>query len=41
MSLSANHAPLVYDFGGFAPKYYTMTYETPDSSALARRAWPR
>ncbi|MGI8522687.1 MAG: dioxygenase family protein [Nocardioides sp.] len=35
--LSANHAPLVYDFGGFAPKYYQMTYATPDSSALAER----
>ncbi|KRA31284.1 MULTISPECIES: dioxygenase family protein [unclassified Nocardioides] len=37
LSLSANHAPLVYDFGGFAPKYYQMTYETPDNSALAAR----
>ena len=37
VSLSANHAPLVYDFGGFAPKYYQMTYETPDASALAQR----
>lgn len=37
VSLSANRAPLVYDFGGFAPKYYQMTYETPDSSALAQR----
>lgn len=37
VSLSASHAPLVYDFGGFAPKYYQMTYETPDASALARR----
>jgi 4,5-DOPA dioxygenase extradiol len=35
--LSANQAPLVYDFGGFAPRYYQMTYETPDSSALAQR----
>ncbi|HYH33676.1 MAG TPA: dioxygenase, partial [Nocardioides sp.] len=23
--LSASHAPLVYDFGGFAPRYYAMT----------------
>src|SRR5690606_5926760 len=30
-------APLVYDFGGFAPKYYAMTYETPDATALAQR----
>jgi 4,5-DOPA dioxygenase extradiol len=37
VSLSANLAPLVYDFGGFAPKYYQMTYETPDASALAQR----
>jgi 4,5-DOPA dioxygenase extradiol len=37
VSLSANFAPLVYDFGGFAPKYYQMTYETPDASALAQR----
>ena len=29
--------PLVYDFGGFAPKFYQMTYETPDASALAAR----
>jgi 4,5-DOPA dioxygenase extradiol len=35
--LSANQAPVVYDFGGFAPRYYQMTYETPDSSDLARR----
>jgi len=26
---------LVYDFGGFDPKYYRMTYETPDATALA------
>ncbi len=35
--LSANGAPLVYDFGGFAPRYYQMTYETPDATALASR----
>ncbi len=35
LSLSAGRAPLVYDFGGFDPKYYRMTYETPDASALA------
>ena len=29
--------PLVYDFGGFAPRYYTMSYATPDASALAAR----
>ena len=37
VSLSASQAPLVYDFGGFAEKYYRMTYETPDASALAAR----
>lgn len=37
ISLSANGAPLVYDFGGFDAKYYRMTYETPDVSALAQR----
>ena len=29
--------PLVYDFGGFAQKFYEMTYETPDASSLAAR----
>jgi 4,5-DOPA dioxygenase extradiol len=29
--------PLVYDFSGFAAKYYQMTYETPDATALATR----
>ena len=28
---------LVYDFGGFDPRYYTMEYATPDSSASAPR----
>jgi 4,5-DOPA dioxygenase extradiol len=37
VSLAASAAPLVYDFGGFDPKYYRMTYETPDASALAQR----
>jgi 4,5-DOPA dioxygenase extradiol len=27
---------LVYDFGGFDPRYYTMEYATPDSSGLGR-----
>ncbi len=44
-ALSATGAPtpLVYDFGGFAPRYSTMRYETPDASELAKRvaaAWP-
>jgi len=28
--------PLIYDFGGFAPHFYEMTYPTPDASALAQ-----
>lgn len=38
MTLSAPGAatPLIYDFGGFAAKYYNETYPTPDASALAR-----
>ena len=33
---SANAAtPLVYDFGGFDPKFYQMTYETPDATWLS------
>jgi len=35
--LSADGAPLVYDFGGFAEKYYRMTYATPPATALAQR----
>src|SRR6478752_9048510 len=39
MSLSASGAatPLVYDFGGFAQRYFSMQYATPDASALAAR----
>jgi 4,5-DOPA dioxygenase extradiol len=37
VSLTASGAPLVYDFGGFPEKYYRMTYQTPDASALAAR----
>lgn len=37
LTLSSPEAavPLVYDFGGFDPKYYQMTYETPDATELA------
>jgi 4,5-DOPA dioxygenase extradiol len=35
--LSADGVPLVYDFGGFAEKYYRMTYPTPAATALAQR----
>jgi 4,5-DOPA dioxygenase extradiol len=39
LSLSAAGAntPLVYDFGGFARRYFEMTYPTPDATALASR----
>lgn len=39
LSLSASGAapPLVYDFGGFADRYYSMTYPTPDAADLAAR----
>lgn len=38
MSLSSPAAGtgLIYDFGGFAARYYNMTYPTPDASELAR-----
>ena len=35
LSATAAATPLVYDFGGFDPRFYTMTYGTPDASALA------
>ncbi|UUU25462.1 dioxygenase family protein [Streptomyces sp. DSM 40750] len=37
ISAPGAHTPLVYDFGGFHPRYYTMKYDTPDASALAQR----
>jgi 4,5-DOPA dioxygenase extradiol len=37
LSATAPGTPLVYDFGGFAQRYYEMTYATPDASALAAR----
>ncbi len=35
--LSADGAPLVYDFGGFEERFYRMTYATPPATALAQR----
>ena len=32
-----NGTPLVYDFGGFHPKYYQMTYGAPGAPELAAR----
>ncbi|MCW2827636.1 MAG: Extradiol ring-cleavage dioxygenase, class enzyme subunit [Marmoricola sp.] len=37
LSASGPGIPLVYDFGGFPERYYRMTYETPDATALAQR----
>lgn len=37
VSATAAHTPLVYDFSGFARRYYEMTYDTPDAGFLARR----
>ena len=36
VAISSTNAktPLIYDFGGFAPKFYNMKYETPDASWL-------
>jgi 4,5-DOPA dioxygenase extradiol len=35
ISGSTANTDLVYDFGGFHPRYYQMLYPTPDSSELA------
>ena len=37
LSASGPGVGLVYDFGGFAEKYYRMTYATPPATALAQR----
>ena len=38
LSISAvRPSELVYDFGGFDPMYYTMRYDTPDATDLARQ----
>ena len=34
ISSTAANTPLIYDFGGFDPKFYQMTYNTPDASWL-------
>src|ERR1044072_9774280 len=36
--LSADGAPLVYDFGGFPERDYRMTYATPAATAPGARA---
>ncbi len=37
MGATADAAPLVYDFGGFADKYYRATYASPGAPDLAAR----
>lgn len=37
VSATGPQVPLVYDFGGFHPFYYSMQYSTPDATALAAR----
>ncbi len=37
LSASGPGVDLVYDFGGFAERYYKMTYPTPDAGDLATR----
>ena len=36
ISSSSTSTPLVYDFGGFDPRYFNMKYETPDASTIAK-----
>lgn len=37
LSSPAAGTPLVYDFGGFDARYYSMRYDTPDATAMADR----
>jgi 4,5-DOPA dioxygenase extradiol len=37
LSAPGARTPLVYDFGGFHPRYYAMKYGTPDASSLTNR----
>ena len=37
LSATGAAVPLVYDFGGFAERFFSMTYPTPDAGALADR----
>ncbi|MDD2819298.1 MAG: class III extradiol ring-cleavage dioxygenase [Candidatus Nanopelagicales bacterium] len=36
LSATSPNTDVVYDFGGFADRYYKMRYDTPDASGLAR-----
>jgi len=37
LSSSGPNTPLIYDFGGFDPRYYKMTYPTPAATELSTR----
>ena len=37
LSSTVTGTPLIYDFGGFAPKYYTLQYPAPGAPELAQR----
>ncbi|GAA1038554.1 class III extradiol ring-cleavage dioxygenase [Virgisporangium ochraceum] len=37
VALTGSATELVYDFGGFAPLYYRMRYDTPDAGELTRQ----
>lgn len=37
LSATGRGTPLVYDFSGFAQRYFTMTYPTPDAADLATK----
>ena len=37
ISGAAAGTPLYYDFSGFHPHYYSLQYQTPDATELARR----
>ena len=34
ISATAANTPLIYDFGGFSPRFYNMRYDTPDAGWL-------
>ena len=34
---TSGQTPLIYDFGGFAPKYYNLQYRAPGAPELAKR----
>ena len=36
MTSSSAATPLVYDFGGFDPRYFNMKYDTPDAATIAK-----